>query len=84
MRFKWLMPFVSQYLLLVLYNVMCKPRLKCTLGSLARLKGLLYRRVIYRGHSIFIFGLCPAYLFEFTPYPNSMIEIAAERLLQDY
>ena len=37
---KWLMPLATQqaYLLLVLYNV--KPRLKCSLGLLARLSTL--------------------------------------------
>ena len=35
----WLMPLASQYLLLLC--IMSKPRLKCSLGSLARLTTLL-------------------------------------------
>ena len=38
-KYAWLMPLANQYLL-YWFCVMCKPRLKCSLGSLARLSTL--------------------------------------------
>ena len=53
---------------------MCKPKLKCSLGSLARLSTL----------SIFISVLCSVYLVEYTLNPNSMIEIVPEHWPQGH
>ena len=55
------------------FCIMCKPRLKCSLRSLARLS-----RDIYCGFSIFISVMCLVYLVEYTLNPNSIIEIAPE------
>ena len=65
------MPLASQYLLLVC--VMCKPRLKYSLGSLARLSTLSWSYLLTT--PIYIFVLSSEYLVEYTLHQNLMIEI---------
>ena len=52
---------------------MCEPRLKCSLGSLARLSTLSLNYLL--ATSICIFVLSSVYLVEYTLHPNVMIEI---------
>ena len=52
---------------------MCKPRLKCSLGSLARLSTLSQSYLLTA--SIYIFVLSSVYLVEYTLHQNLMIEI---------
>ena len=52
---------------------MCKPRLKCSLGSLARLSTLSSSYLLTT--SIYIFVLSSVYLVEYSLHQNLMIEI---------
>ena len=58
------------------FCVMCKPILKCSLGSLARLSTLSQSYLLTA--SINIFVLCSVYLVEYTLHQNLMIEIHPE------
>ena len=68
----WLMLLASQYLY-YWFRVTCKPRLKCSLGSLARLSTLSQGYLLMA--SIYIFVLSSVYLVEYTLHQNLMIEI---------
>ena len=69
------MPLASQYLLLVC--IMCQPRLKCSLGSLARLSTLS----LFIEDTRYLSLCCARYILLSigpTLNPNTMIKIAPE------